>query len=334
MAPGLGRRRLEPSGAPRTSGPDVRRVELDHPEYPGRLRELRRPPPFVFLAGPWIDAAPAVAVVGARGASADGLDVARWIAAGLARAGIAVLSGLARGIDSAAHEGALDAGGRSGAVLGTGIDLVYPPESAGLAERLRGSLGLLSELSPGHTGRPGTFASRNRLLAALADAIVVVQGRARSGALLTAREGLLLGRPVAAVPWDCRDPLAEAPHALIRSGRARLVRHAGDVIEILHLSRGLVPVSRGAVPGSAATWSGRPPEGDREDGADAGGEGLDPAETALWAALRRHPQLLDQAAVRAGLSAATASAALVTLELRGLVESGPGGFVRRARRGR
>jgi DNA processing protein len=161
----------------------------------------------------------------------------------------------------------------------------------------------------------------------MADAIVVVQGRARSGALLTAREGFALGRPVGAVPWDCRDPLGEAPHALIRAGRATLVRHAGDILDLLH------PPTRAARGGAGAREDGdplRPAPEEADLGADAR---LDPAEAALLAALRRHPQPLDHAAARAGLPAATAAAALVTLELRGLAESGPGGLVRRARRG-
>lgn len=329
MAAEVSRQRLEPAAAPGPCGSHARCVALDDPEYPGRLRELRRPPEVVYLAGPWTEAAPAVAIVGARGASPDGLDVARWLAADLARAGIAVLSGLARGIDSAAHEGALDAGGRSGAVLGTGIDRVYPPESVPLTRRLRESLGLLSELEPSDTGRPGTFATRNRILAVLCDVVVVVQGRAKSGALLTAREGLALGRPVAAVPWDCRDPLGEAPHGLIRAGRATLVRDAGDVLDLLRAGYG-AGAARGDPRGVPAEGLPLPPP-DRD--ADAPAVDLDPGESLLLTALRRHPQPLGAAAARAGLPAAAAAAALVTLQLRGLAESEPGGLVRRTRRG-
>ncbi|HEY7728358.1 MAG TPA: DNA-processing protein DprA [Candidatus Eisenbacteria bacterium] len=309
-------------------------MALGAPGYPERLRQLRRPPQVVYLVGPWADPAPAVAIVGARDANGDGLDVARGLAADLARAGFAVLSGLARGIDSAAHEGALDAGGRSGAVLGTGIGQIYPPESATLTHRLRRSLGLLSELPPGDSGRPSTFASRNRLLAALADAVLVVQGRARSGALITAREGLALGRPVGAVPWDCRDPLGEAPHRLIRAGLATLVRHAGDVIDLLRIPPGAPPRDAAVAPwderGGGAAGAGPAPG----DGTDAERVGLDPGEALLLSVLRSHPQRLDQAAARAGMTAAAAAAAVVALELRGLAESAPGGLIRRARGGR
>ena len=288
--------------------------------YPARLLALRNPPDIVFLAGTWRLEEPAVAIVGARGASGDGMDVARGLARDLAGAGVAVLSGLARGIDTAAHEGALEAGGRSGAVLGTGLDRAYPRANAALQERLRESIGLLTEVPPGSAPRPATFATRNRLLAALADAVLVVQGRAGSGSLITAREAGILGRPVGAVPWDSRDPLGEAPHGLIRSGEAVLVRHAGDVLELLGSAGRAIHAAVGPREGAqiapAALGEIPPPGSD---------------EARLLAALRRQPAPLDAAAVRAGLAAAAAAAALVTLELRGLAETAPGGLARRTR---
>lgn len=294
-----------------------RAVRIEEPEFPARLRELRTPPPVVYLAGSWTSANPAVAIVGARNASADGLDVTRSLAADLARSGIAVLSGLARGIDTAAHEGALDAGGRSGAVLGTGIERAYPRENAALQARLRTSLGLLSEIPPGSSTRPGCFASRNRLLAALSDATIVVQGRGGSGALLTAREAHDLGRPVGAVPWDCRDPLGEAPHALIRAGEATLVRRLRDVLDLLG--------REARAPSSQWALAPEEPQPRRAE--------LPPVESRLLAALRHRPLPLDVVAAAAGLSAAEAGAALVSLELLGLARSEPGGLVRRARSG-
>ncbi len=293
-----------------------REARAGEPGYPERLKALRSPPPVVYLAASWADTGPSVAIVGARAASDDGRDVARALAADLARHGVAVLSGLARGIDAAAHEGALDAGGRSGAVLGTGLDRAYPRENAPLQARLRDSVGLLTEVAPGATPRPSTFASRNRLLAALADATVVLQGRRHSGALLTAREARDLGRPVGAVPWDCRDPLGEAPHALIRSGDATLVRGAEDVLELL---------------GVAAVEGPRALAPDPEEEAAAGG--LPAEEARLRAPLRRRPRPLAAVAAAAGLAAPAAAAALVSLELRGLARSEPGGLVARARRG-
>ncbi|HEU4724702.1 MAG TPA: DNA-processing protein DprA, partial [Candidatus Eisenbacteria bacterium] len=154
--------------------------------YPERLESLARPPRHVYLEGPWTHDGPFVAIVGSRHADGDGLDIARSLAAELAREGAAVISGLALGIDAAAHEGALDAGGKSGAVLGTPLDRVHPRRHATLQRRLAASLGILSELAPGTAATKGTFVSRNRLVAALADVVIVVQGRAKSGALLTA----------------------------------------------------------------------------------------------------------------------------------------------------
>ncbi len=297
-----------------------RAARLEEPEYPEGLRGLRSPPPIVYLAGAWAPVSPAVAIVGARNASPDGRDVARRLAADLAGSGVAVLSGLACGIDTAAHEGALDAGGRSGAVLGTGLERAYPRENAALSERLRTSVGLLSEIPPGSTPRPSTFASRNRLLAALAGATIVVQGRAHSGALVTAREARYLGRPVGAIPWDCRDPLGEAPHALIRAREATLVRHAGDVLELLGMGRRALG-SRGATAGfQLALEESQVPRDE-----------LPEAEARLLAALRHRPLPLDVVAFAAGLSAAVAGAALVSLELKGLARSEAGGLVLRIR---
>lgn len=288
--------------------------------YPARLLALRYPPDRVFLAGAWSPAARAVAIVGARGASGDGMDVARRLARDLAGAGVAVLSGLARGIDTAAHEGALEGGGRSGAVLGTGLDRAYPRANARLQARLRDSIGLLTEVPPGGAPRPSTFATRNRLLAALADGVVLVQGRAESGALITAREARSIRRPVGAVPWDPRDPLSEAPHALIRAGDAVLVRHADDVLELLGLAAGV----EGARPGDGPVEELRRPAG--TEAPPPGGD-----EARLLAALRHHPEPLDIAAARAGLAAGAAAAAFVTLELRGLAESVSGGLARLSR---
>jgi DNA processing protein len=289
--------------------------------YPGRLLLLRSPPSVVYLAGSWRLDVPAVAIVGARASNGDGEDFARSLAAELASSGIAVLSGLARGIDAAAHAGALDAGGRSGAVLGTGLDRAYPRANARLQARLRDSIGLLTEVPPGHAPRPSTFASRNRLLAALSDAVVLVQGRGDSGALITAREARDLGRPVGAVPWDPRDPLAEAPLGLLRAGRAELVRHAGDVLELMGCAALRSPDSAGAGPAL-------PEDGARAVSLAPGGD-----EARLLAALRRRPEPLDVAAARAGLTLAAAGAAFVVLELHGLAETAPGGLARRARTG-
>jgi len=318
-------RRLERAGG--------RALNRDDPEFPPRLLALSRVPSVVYLAGLWNHPGPKVALVGARDASDDGIDVARGLAADLARRGVAVLSGLARGIDAAAHGGALDAGGKTGAVLGTPLDRCYPLEHRDLQREVAASLGLLTEIAPDAPVTAGTFATRNRLLAALADAVVVVQGRARSGALLTAETARRLGTPVGALPWDSRDPLGESPHALIRSGAASLLRGADDVMELLGAARGAVAgasergtmLSASARAASAAVplplpFSGVPAPGER---------GIDAAGERLWRALRERPRPLDAAAREAELTIAEASAALVRLELAGRARRQPGGDVRR-----
>jgi len=287
--------------------------------YPRGLHALPAPPT-VYLAGAWEHEGPAVAIVGARGASDDGCDVAWLLAGELASRGVAVVSGLAHGIDAAAHRGALDAGGLSGAVLGTGLDRAYPNDHRDLQRTLARSLGLMSELPPGAVPTRSTFASRNRLLAALSDAIVVVQGRERSGALLTADAARRLGRPVGAIPWDCRDPLGAAPHALIRRGSAVLIRHAGDVISLLAPHHRLRTI--GDFPSRRAASAEDP----------SAVFSLDDREARLLAALRERPQPLDRAAARAGLTIAEAGAALAILELNGQARRDPGGAVRRSRR--
>ncbi len=290
--------------------------------FPRRLLDVRPSPTVVFLVGSWTHVTPTVAVVGARDATDDGMDVARDLAASLARAGVAVVSGLARGIDAAAHRGALDAGGLSGAVLGTGIERAYPRSNAGLQERLSRSLGLMSEILPGTAPTAATFATRNRLLAALSDVVVVVQGRERSGSLITAREAARMGRRVAALPWDSREPLSEAPHRLIREGIATLARGVEDVLEMLPGA----PLSAGAesTPREIASASLR--------GVDALSTELGELETRLYRVLRERPLPLDRLASACSLSAAELMAALVTLELSGLARRTPGGFARRLSR--
>jgi len=286
-----------------------RAVPVQDRACPAGLSSLAGGPRVVFLAGPWNHPGPLVAVVGARDASGDGCDVAYALAHSLAEQGVAVVSGLARGIDAAAHRGALEAGGQSGAVLGTGLERAYPTEHRDLQNALARSLGLLSSLLPGSSPTPKTFASRNRILAAICDAVVVVQGRERSGALLTATAARRLGRPLAALPWDSRDPLGAAPHALIRAGAATLVRGAADVLELLGVEKRLGQPDVPAAPREVAALGAR--------------------EELLWSALRERPEALEHAARRAKLTIAEASAAFVLLEILGRARREPGGAVRR-----
>jgi DNA processing protein len=211
-----------------------------HPRYPTLLRQAYDPPPILFVRGelpPEGDHAPAIAVVGARAASLPGRALARVIARDLAAAGATVLSGLARGIDTAAHEGALQARGRTVAILGSGLDRLYPAENAPLAAAIAGSGAVVSEFPFGTPPHAANFPKRNRVLAAWSRAVVVVEAGARSGALITARCALEEGREVMAVPGHPSQRGAEGPNQLLKDGAA-LVRNAADIAAELGFEMG------------------------------------------------------------------------------------------------
>jgi DNA processing protein len=279
-------------------------------EYPTLLREVPDPPVILFARGRALRAPAAVAIVGSRTASRNGLEVARRLASGLARAGVAVVSGLARGVDSAAHEGSIDAGGETAAVLGCGIDVVYPKENERLLDRLLAAGTAFSEFPPGTPPRPYNFPVRNRILAGMSSMTVVVEAREKSGSLITARLAAEYGRDVGAVPGSVLYPGTAGSNALLKDG-AILVRDEADVLsELESVTRGVLnePASRAASipvldPDAALLFS-----------------KLDPLE----------PKDADTLVIETRLPAARLSAALVILELEGLVQALPGAvFARR-----
>jgi DNA processing protein len=276
-------------------------------EYPSGLLELTDPPMGLFLRGALPAPRPAVAMVGARRCTAYGREAAETIAGGVAAEGVTVVSGAAVGIDAAAHRGALRAGGPTIAVLGSGIDVAYPPRNASLIEGIAGTGAVVSEYPPGIEARPHRFPARNRLVAALGQGVIVVEGAPGSGSLITVEFAGDLGRDVMAVPGAITGPLSEVPHALIRDGAA-LIRGAGDVLEAL----GLAP-SPGSPPGPPA---GVLPEDERR----------------FLERVPGTPATLDSVARSAGVDPARALRLLGALELRGLVAS-DGGRYRRAGRG-
>ncbi len=214
----------------RVTAVGARLVSFADPEYPPLLRHLYDAPLVLFARGMALEAGPAVAIVGARRATAYGIAIARELAAGLALAGVAVVSGLARGIDGAAHEGALAAQGRTLAVLGSGVDVIYPREHGELAERVVAGGTLLSERPVGTAPLPAHFPARNRILAGMTQGTVVIEAAERSGSLITARLANESGREVFAVPGRVDSPLSAGVHLLIREG-ATLVRDVEDVLE-------------------------------------------------------------------------------------------------------
>ncbi len=219
--------------------PGHRLLTLADPDYPARLLELHDPPPMLYLNGrPELLHRPAIAVVGARSATAGGLDNARAFARYLAQRGWCIVSGLASGIDAAAHEGALEAGPEGGgtiAVLGTGIDIVYPARNRALAHRAAQDGLLVSEFPLGARALPFFFPMRNRIVAALSRGVLVVEAARQSGSLITARLASELGREVFAIPGSIHSPLSRGCHALIRQG-AKLVESAEDILEELRQS--------------------------------------------------------------------------------------------------
>ncbi|MBN2491863.1 MAG: DNA-processing protein DprA [Planctomycetes bacterium] len=214
----------------------IRILTREDGDYPLLLREVKGAPPVLYVRGS-LDAgrdAPAVAVVGTRRPTPYGRNVARQLGRQLGRAGITVVSGLARGVDAAAHEGALEGGGRTVAVLGCGLDRCYPPEHDRLLEAVARAGAVLSEFPLGSLPLAGNFPRRNRIISGLVRGVVVVEAAERSGSLITARLALEQGREVFAVPGPITSAVSRGAHALLRQG-ARLVGGAEDIFEELGL---------------------------------------------------------------------------------------------------
>ncbi len=201
-------------------------------DYPASLAAIYDPPPILFYRGSLASGARRVAIVGARGATPAGRSLARDLAKGLSAQGIEVVSGLARGIDGSAHEGALSGPSTTLAVLGSSVDIVYPGEHKPLAARIEARGAVISELPPGTPPAASQFPTRNRIIVGLSEAVIMVEAGSRSGALITARVALEEGRDVLAVPGRPSEPLAYGPNLMIRDG-ATLIRGLPDVLEHL-----------------------------------------------------------------------------------------------------
>jgi DNA processing protein len=292
---------------------------LGAPDYPDALAEIADPPPVLWALGdPGLASNPCVAVVGARNASAAGLRIAGLIAADLGAAGWTVVSGLARGIDRAAHEAALATG--TVAAMAGGVDAPYPSEHAGLAAAIAADGLLLSEAPMGEEPVARSFPRRNRVVAGLSAGVVLVEAAERSGSLITARLAVEQGREAMAVPGSPLDPRAAGCNALIREGAA-LIRSAADVIEALGERRART-LRRATAPLLAAVT---PPAARAPDPAASDG----PAER-VAALLGPTPVSCDALAQAAGLSAEALASALLDLDLDGRLTRLPGDMVARA----
>lgn len=307
------------------AGEGFRVVAYGGEGYPGGLGHLHRPPPVLYLEGdgPLPDGR-AVAVVGTRKATGYGRRMARDLAGGLARAGWTVVSGMAAGVDGVSHRAALDADGRTVGVLGSGLRHEYPASNRDLYRDMRSDGLLVSEFPPEVRPEPAFFPRRNRIIAALADAVLVVQAGRRSGALITVEHALEIGREAFAVPGPVGPPASEGVHGMLRDGAAPATR-AGDVLEALGAGASGTQADGGdAGPGAEGEGEGRPrmPGRDRLAalfGADAG------AAEAVCRALSSGPRHADDLADEAGLDAGAAAAVLGRLELEGWVRGLPGG---------
>ncbi|MBM4285944.1 MAG: DNA-protecting protein DprA [Deltaproteobacteria bacterium] len=281
-------------------------VTAADPAFPPGLKQIPYPPAYLYVQGAVLpEDAWAVALVGTRAASYYGLKTCRRLARDLASRGITVVSGLARGIDTAAHQGALEAGGRTLAVLGCGVDVSYPPENRELAGKISRQGALLSEFPLGTPPEPQNFPVRNRLISGLSLAVVVVEAGERSGAGITARLGLEQGREVMAVPGPLDSPVSAGPHRLIQQG-AKLVRQADDI---------LAELPRQPPPNAQPAESRQPP---------TPRPGRLILEDPLLPWLGSQPLQLDELVELSRLPAAEVMSRLTLLELQGLVRELPG----------
>lgn len=288
-------------------------------EYPRQLAECAEAPPALFVDGDvetlWL---PQLAIVGSRNASPAGLAIARDFAATLAGAGFCIVSGLASGIDAAAHAAALDAGGRTVAVCATGLDRVYPASNTALAERIRRQGALVSELPLGCTARAHHFPRRNRIIAGLGLGTLVIEASLRSGSLITARLAAEAGREVFAVPGSIHHPLARGCHRLIRDG-AKLVETAAEVIEELAAMLATLELELcGRDPGARTGTPARCTTRDE-----------DPDYRRLLEALGHDSLGVDELVARTGFGASAVSSMLLILELDGRLASLAGGRYQR-----
>jgi DNA processing protein len=287
---------------------DHHALTLSDPRYPPLLKEIADPPPVLFLRGdPTRLADRQLAIVGSRNPSPGGERDAADFARRLAECGLVITSGLAAGIDAAAHRGALTAG-TTVAVTGSGLDRIYPAQHGKLAEEIAARGALVSEFPPGTPPRPENFPRRNRLISGLALGTLVVEAALRSGSLITARLAAEQGREVFAIPGSIHHPLSRGCHALLRQG-AKLVETAGDILEEL---------------GPLAAWDTPPPAPHTSPGRD---------EASEFSTLLKHigfePTAVDTMVERSGLTAEQVSSMLVMLELQGHVTSAPGGLYTR-----
>lgn len=283
--------------------PENHALSLDHPAYPALLKEIADPPPVVFVKGkPELLAQPQIGMVGSRNPSTVGAKTAMEFAQALAAAGYAITSGMALGIDAASHQGALQVGGFTLAVAGTGLDRVYPACHKQLATQIAATGALVSEFPPGTPAKAGHFPRRNRIISGLCQGLLVVEAALQSGSLITARLALEQNREVFAIPGSIHDPLARGCNALIRQG-AKLVETVQDIFEELgQYNQSYMPI-----------------------GPQMQQTALDLEQQNLLKLIPFSPISVDDLVQDSGYAVEMVSSMLLVLELQGYIAAAPGG---------
>jgi len=298
-------------------------IDCRHPDYPALLRRGPNPPLALFVAGdPALLWHPSVAIVGTRSPTPAGAANAASFARAMVQSGLGVTSGLAAGIDTAAHDSALAAGGVTVAVLGTGPDVAYPRSNARLLARIAAEGAVVSEHLPGTGALRSHFPTRNRIIAGLSLATLVIEAALQSGALITARLAAEAGRDVFALPGSIRNPVARGCHRLIREG-AGLVEEPDEVIAAL------APQAQALAQDLRTRLDAPIHRGDGIVGLGAGDSAADgPDYQQLWLALGHDPTTMDELVTRTGLTAAAVSSMLLLMELDGRVQAQHGRYFR------
>jgi DNA processing protein len=312
------------------SAPSHHLLTWDSEQFPPLLRDIPSPPAALYADGdPDILWQPQVAVIGSRNPTAGGKDNATDFAGELSRQGMTITSGLAAGIDSIAHAAALDAGKTTVAVMGTGLDRVYPSSSRALAVRIRDKGILVSEFPPGIGAQRSHFPSRNRIISGLSMGVLVIEAGLRSGTLITARMAGNQGRDVFALPGSIHNPMAKGCHRLIRDG-ARLVETVEEILQELAPMAGQLA---GELKRQINLKELKPAAAPLDNAAEEPQLDEDPEYRLLWSCLGFDPKPIDSIIEQSGLTARAVSAMLLLLELRGKVEAHPGGAYSRKKRG-
>lgn len=287
---------------------DMRMVTLEDSEYPPLLKQIIDPPPVLYVRGNLVRENPGVAVVGSRRATQYGLDTAENLAFQLAAHGVEIISGLARGVDTRAHMGALKAGGATIAVLGCGLDITYPLENKALMKKIPENGAVISELVPGTPPHPINFPARNRIISGLSLGVTVIEASEKSGSLITANYALDQGRDVFAVPGNINCRNSSGTNAMLKDG-AKLVTSAGDILEELKITYHDM---------ASNDWNRPQPSL----------SGLEKEEKRIALCLSRESLHIDRLAIQSGLEVRTVQSILFMLEMKGLVEQLPGKIFR------